>query len=154
MLCPEIWNFKAPQHSLLIEQSNQRKDYPSIIKTHYFNHSVSVVFPETIDVPEEIKSSLVRDKEYYKIHALYPHELVSKEFIEAFVKKGELSLLAVDKKIDVHDTLAIIPTGVLVLSLTRASFQTLGLEGKSSFFNRNQDDSSRHGKFPPKRKQY
>lgn len=49
---------------------------------------MSVVFPETIDVPEEIKSSLVRDKEYYKIHALYPHELVSKEFIEAFVKKG------------------------------------------------------------------
>lgn len=41
MLCPEIWNFKAPQHSLLIEQSSQLKEFPSIIKTHYFNHSVS-----------------------------------------------------------------------------------------------------------------
>ncbi|XP_051159962.1 ribonuclease P protein subunit p40-like isoform X2 [Leptopilina boulardi] len=144
MLCPEIWNFKPPQHSLLIEQSNQLKDSPSIIKTHYFNHSVSVVFPETIDVPEEIQSSLLRDKDYYKIHDLCPHELVSKEFIEAFVKKGELSLLAIDKKIDVHNILSIVPSGELLLSLTRETYQTLGLEGKSSFFNRNQDDTSRH----------
>ncbi|XP_033230814.1 ribonuclease P protein subunit p40-like [Belonocnema kinseyi] len=137
MLCPEVWDFKAPQHCFTIEQGQiQPSNSPSIIKTHYFNHSVSVVLPETIDVPEEIQSSLVDDKDYYRIHDLYTHELVNKEFIEAFVKKGELSLLAVDRKIDCHDTLAIIPAGHLILSLTRSTYQTLGLEGKPTYFDR------------------
>ena len=42
MLCPEVWDFKAPKHFFAIEKGqNKPNDVPSLISTHYFNHSVS-----------------------------------------------------------------------------------------------------------------
>lgn len=49
---------------------------------------------------------------------------------------GELTLLSVNRKIDVDNCIAITPTGHLVLSLTVEDYQKFGLEGKPSFFDR------------------
>lgn len=44
MLCPKC-NFKPPQHQFFIEKNDSRKAnvVPTVMKTHYFNHSVSPV---------------------------------------------------------------------------------------------------------------
>ncbi|XP_015603969.1 ribonuclease P protein subunit p40 [Cephus cinctus] len=137
MLCPEVWDFKAPQHYFKVEHANYlTKDLPVTIKTHYFNHSVSVVLPDTVSIPEDLPNSLLEDTDYYRIEALNTSELVCKEFIEAFIKKGELSLLSIGKKIDLHNSIAITPTGHLIISLVHEDFQKLGLEGTPSFFDR------------------
>jgi hypothetical protein len=54
---------------------------------------VSVVLPDTINVSEEITDSLNEDCEYYEVEDIHVSHLISKEFIEAFVKKGMIQLV-------------------------------------------------------------
>jgi hypothetical protein len=53
--------------------------------------------PDTINVSEVITGSLNEDCEYYKVEDIHVCDLINKEFIEAFVKKGTVMLTAVDK---------------------------------------------------------
>ncbi|XP_061935998.1 ribonuclease P protein subunit p40 isoform X2 [Apis cerana] len=137
MLNPEIWNFKPPQHYFSIEEKDFKKnDIPNIIKSHYFNHSISLILPDTIRIPNELRTCIFEDSDYYRINNLNVSELINKEFIEAFVKKGELTLLTIENNIDLDNSVAITPSGHLILSLLTEDFQKLGLEGKVSFFDR------------------
>lgn len=58
---------------------------------------------------------------------------------------GELTLLTIENKIDLDNSVAITPSGHLILSLLTEDFQKLGLEGKVSFFDRKMH--TRYGKF-------
>ncbi|XP_043259735.1 ribonuclease P protein subunit p40-like isoform X1 [Colletes gigas] len=137
MLSPEVWNFKPPQHHFSIEKRDYKEtDPPNIVGSHYFNHSISLVLPDTIRIPDELRTCISEDSDYYRINAINVFDLINKEFIEAFVKKGELNLLTVDNKINVDNSVAITPSGHLILSLLTEDFQTLGLEGTVSFFDR------------------
>ncbi|XP_014204186.1 ribonuclease P protein subunit p40 [Copidosoma floridanum] len=157
MLCPEVWNFKAPGHRIELHAgkdnviignnlkvddvtSDDVKDAikrPSdTISSHYFNHSVSVTFPNTSNIPESFNQIILEDSDYYRVDGLSAVDLINKEFIEAFVKKGELNLLTIGRRVDVDDLVAVLPTGHLLLSLVRASYQSLGIEGKPSYFER------------------
>ncbi|XP_029053558.2 ribonuclease P protein subunit p40-like [Osmia bicornis bicornis] len=137
MLSPEVWNFKSPQHHNFIETKDHKKaNIPDAVTSHYFNHSVSLVLPDTIRIPDKLRTCLSEDTDYYRINGLNVYELINKEFIEAFVKKGELTLLTIGNKIDLDNIIAVTPTGHLILSLLTEDFQKLGLEGTVSFFDR------------------
>ncbi|XP_033330504.2 ribonuclease P protein subunit p40 isoform X2 [Megalopta genalis] len=137
MLSPETWNFKPPQHFFSTQKRDFKKtDVPDIVKSHFFNHSVSLVLPDTVRIPDDLQSCISEDSDYYRVNAVNVFDLINKEFIEAFVKKGELSLLTIGNKIDVDNAIVITPTGHLILSLLTEDFQILGLEGKVSFFDR------------------
>ncbi|XP_058806286.1 ribonuclease P protein subunit p40-like [Phymastichus coffea] len=153
MLCPEVWHFKAPRHHFECHdtlgqeaeaETKSRNRLTNTIKAHYFNHSVSVVLPNTNGIPERFNESVLEDSDYYRIDGLRAVELVDKEFIESFVKKGELSLLAVERRIDVDNSAAISPSGHLLLSLSRDRYQRLGIEGRPTAFERRAH--SRYGK--------
>ncbi|XP_020300554.1 ribonuclease P protein subunit p40-like isoform X2 [Pseudomyrmex gracilis] len=136
MLCPETWNFKPAQHCFSIDRRDIEKDViPEVIKTHYFNHSISVVLPDTVIVPDSLRNCLSEDTEYYRINALRVCDLLKREFIEAFVKNGEVSILTIDNKIDLQNSICVTPSGHLVLSLLTEDYQALGLEGKPSCFD-------------------
>ncbi|XP_015513585.2 ribonuclease P protein subunit p40 [Neodiprion lecontei] len=138
MLCPEVWDFKAPQHYFKVDHSDcLTKNVTGVIRKHYFNHSVSVVIPDTVNLPPHYFESFNEDNDYYRVNNLSASELVDKEFIEAFVKNGEVSVLAIESHIDTQNSLAVTPSGHLILSLVKEDFQTLGIEGKPSFFDRN-----------------
>lgn len=107
---------------------------PAVMGTHYFNHSISVVLPDTVTVPDTLRNCLLEDTDYYRINALRVCDLLSTEFIEAFVKKGEVSLLTIGNKIDLQNSICVTPTGYLLLSLVTEDYQGLGLEGKASSF--------------------
>ncbi|KOC61785.1 Ribonuclease P protein subunit p40 [Habropoda laboriosa] len=137
MLSPKVWNFKPPQHHFSIEKRDYKKiDVPDVVTSHYFNHSVSLVLPDTVRIPDELWTCISDDSDYYRINGLNVFELINKEFIEAFVKTGELTLLSIGHKIDLDNSVAITPSGHLILSLLTEDFQKLGLEGKVSFFDR------------------
>jgi len=48
MLCPEIWNFEPSPHftaTLHLDMIKLKKsDVPTVVKNHYFNHSVNNFF--------------------------------------------------------------------------------------------------------------
>jgi hypothetical protein len=54
---------------------------------------VSVILPDTINVSEVITDSLNEDCDYYEVEDIHVSHLISKEFIEAFVKKGTAQLV-------------------------------------------------------------
>ncbi|XP_032689904.1 ribonuclease P protein subunit p40-like isoform X2 [Odontomachus brunneus] len=136
MLSPETWNFKPPRHDFSVVKRDYRKaNVPATIKTHYFNHSISVVLPNMFTVPKSLLDSLSEDTDYYRINALCASDLLNREFIEAFVKKGQVTLLTIRNKIDLENSICITPTGYLVISLITEDYQSLGLEGKASSFD-------------------
>lgn len=139
MLCPEVWNFSPPASSFKFKRGSLNEiktQCTDLINFHYFNHLVSVVFPDSINVSEVITDSLNEDCDYYEVEDIHVSHLISKEFIEAFVKKGHLTILSNGTNIDTDDCVALTPSGHLFLSLNRQTFQELGLEGKPSFFSR------------------
>ncbi|KYN07984.1 Ribonuclease P protein subunit p40 [Cyphomyrmex costatus] len=136
MLCPETWNleplpnYTTTLHLDMIKNGN----IITLMKNHYFNHSISMVLPDTVTVPQNLHNCLSEDTDYYRVNKLCVSDLLNTEFIEAFVKKGEINLLTLEKKIDLENSICITPTGYLILSLLTDDYQALGLEGKLSAF--------------------
>ncbi|XP_057335528.1 ribonuclease P protein subunit p40-like [Microplitis mediator] len=116
-------------------KTNQDK-VPVTIADHYYNYLISVVLPDFKDIPVNLDRAIVEDTDYYKIIELPVHELINQEFIEAFVKKGELTLLSSEKNLSTENCISVTPTGYLILSLLAADYQELGLEGSPTFFSR------------------
>ncbi|XP_011056209.1 PREDICTED: ribonuclease P protein subunit p40-like isoform X2 [Acromyrmex echinatior] len=137
MLCPETWNFEPLPHYTAILHLDVMKNANAIalVKSHYFNHSISVVLPNTVTVPQNLHNCLSKDTDYYRINKLHVSDLLNIEFIEAFVKKGEINLLTLENKIDLENSICVTPTGYLILSLLTDDYQALGLEGKPSVFS-------------------
>lgn len=50
---------------------------------------VSLVLPDTVRIPDALRTCIAEDSDYYRINAVNVLDLVNKEFIEAFVKKGK-----------------------------------------------------------------
>lgn len=112
----------------------------------YIKHlQVSVVLPNALNVPGNINESLSSDCDYYKIENLSLAELVSEEFIRHFVRKGSLTALSIERRIDIDNCACVTPDGSLILTLDRKSFQELGLEGKvSQFASKKRDRYSKY----------
>lgn len=72
-------------------------------------------------------------------HSAYCKQLETNTASTMF--SGELTALSVGTCIDTDDCAAIIPSGHLVLNLTKETFQSLGLEGSQSAFT-----TERYGK--------
>lgn len=53
---------------------------------------MTVIVPDTLKVPEELANTLLIDSEYYKIGSVALNELVDRQFLEGFLKKGSDSL--------------------------------------------------------------
>ncbi|ELT94843.1 hypothetical protein CAPTEDRAFT_205340 [Capitella teleta] len=77
----------------------------------------------------------VEDVSSFCIEDVSLHQLISEEFIEAFVKKGRLYMISQDTYIDQHDTYALIPGGMLILLLNNSTFGELGLSASKSAYS-------------------
>ena len=132
MLAPETWAFDPPASVLHLSEDtlDSSQKIGSLIRSHHFNHLVSVVLPDTPQVPQTILDTLSVDSEYYEIKNVSAEEFIKEDFIDAFVKQGHLTILSVGTRVDLNNCLAVTNSGHLVLSLDRESYQELGLEGK------------------------
>jgi ribonucleases P/MRP protein subunit RPP40 len=104
---------------------------------------VSVILPNVSSAPQSLIDLLSDDSTYYRVNNIHVSEFVKKEFIDLFIKKGNLTLLSVGTKLDQDDCLGITLNGKLILSLRRKSYQELGIEGKPSEFDKKNSDKYR-----------
>ena len=60
--------------------------------------------------------------------------LLSIDFLDEYVRKGEFSAFTIDSRIDHSNVVAFLPNGVLILTVDRDTYQSLGLTGRPSKF--------------------
>ncbi|KAG8228824.1 hypothetical protein J437_LFUL008320 [Ladona fulva] len=146
MLCPEVWNFAAPSYNLKFSAGNWKS--PNAIsdssKKQGFNHSVSVVLPDTLLVPESLIKSLSGNCDYYKVQDFPLTVLLHEEFLNSFIRSGSLTALSIGTRIDCDNCLAITSSGHLVLSLLKEFYEEFGIEGKPSKYCRKKGNSLRY----------
>ncbi|XP_052714304.1 ribonuclease P protein subunit p40-like isoform X1 [Crassostrea angulata] len=98
-------------------------------------HSIGVTMTKMDQLPPSISEACM-DEMSFIVYSLPVHELINSDLLGAFQKKGSLCMLSVGTKLEVNDCVAILPTGQLILHLTKDSYTRLGLDGKPSHFNK------------------
>ncbi|KAJ8961227.1 hypothetical protein NQ318_008910, partial [Aromia moschata] len=124
MLCPEISNFEAPDCSFQVQKLDDEKYLNQNIDYFYYNH-LSL---------KKLTEKLIFDCDYYKVFDLNLTDIIDLKFLCSFVKTGTLTLLSVNTRIDCDNCIGITPTGYLILSVDKDTYQSLGLEGRVSHF--------------------
>ncbi|XP_066043669.1 ribonuclease P protein subunit p40 isoform X1 [Chamaea fasciata] len=129
---------RAPRHLLVCERGHARHPrsrHAAHVRDHAYSCRVSFLIPECGMLPEVLKSTIADIGEYYLVRNLPVHELVTHEFIDAFVKKGSCYALTYQTKIDQDNTAALLPNGKLILSVDKDTYEELGLQGHPSRYS-------------------
>ncbi|KAF4790951.1 hypothetical protein TURU_136118 [Turdus rufiventris] len=129
---------RAPRHLLVCERGHARHPrsrHEAHVRDHAYSCRVSFLIPECGMLPEVLKSTIADIGEYYLVRNLPVHELVAHEFIDAFVKKGSCYALTYKTKIDQDNTAALLPSGKLILSVDKDTYEELGLQGRPSQYS-------------------
>jgi len=134
MFNPEVVKFPAPPSLVQFEKCNWNNNantkLQKLLKNHHYNTQISLLVPDTPSLPQEILDSLLEDTQYYKVLGLPVVEFCQTEFLQLFVKKGLFSAVSVGVHLDQDNCACITPEGQIYLSLDRASYQALGINGK------------------------
>ncbi|GAB6033580.1 Ribonuclease P protein subunit p40 [Chamberlinius hualienensis] len=104
----------------------------NVIEGSHFVHQMEITLPYSSHVVDV--SPAHTDCEYYFVKEAPLTLFLDADFIGAFVKTGKIYFLSWGTRIDVDDCVALLPSGKLVLSLTKDTFEELGLEGRKSRF--------------------
>ncbi|XP_054447884.1 ribonuclease P protein subunit p40 [Pteronotus mesoamericanus] len=129
---------EVPRHLLVCEKSNfgyDKSRHRHLVETHYYNYRVSFLIPECGVLPKELKNLVTDAGPYYFVKNLPLHELITHEFINSFVKKGSCYALTYNTNIDEDNTVALLPTGKLILSLDKDTYEETGLQGHPSHYS-------------------
>ncbi|XP_025895535.1 ribonuclease P protein subunit p40 isoform X3 [Nothoprocta perdicaria] len=129
---------QTPRHLLVCEKSHARhahSRHAAHVRDHAYNCRVSFLIPECGMLPEVLKSTIADVGEYYVVRNLPLHELVAHEFIDNFVKKGSCYALTYNTRIDQDNTAALLPSGKLILSVDKDTYEELGLQGRPSQYS-------------------
>ncbi|XP_078606789.1 ribonuclease P protein subunit p40-like [Branchiostoma floridae x Branchiostoma japonicum] len=130
---------RPPRSKLVIEKSSfddEKSRHRKNVEEHHFNHMVELFIPGCAELPPGVQAEFDRCDDYYLIKNVPLTELINKDFIENFVKKGSLYMLSHNTHIDKHNAYAVLPTGQLLLSVHKDTYEELGLVGQPSQFNR------------------
>lgn len=102
---------------------------------------VGIIIPGFQEIPQSLKKTLQQDSMPVHFVKLVPLSLlVSPIFLDNFCKKGHLYMMSHGTKIDTEDCIAILPSGKLIMNLTKDTYERLGLEGKKSQFHNIRND--------------
>ncbi|XP_072267862.1 ribonuclease P protein subunit p40 [Pyxicephalus adspersus] len=128
----------CPRHLLVCEKSSflqNRARYTNHVETHCFNYAVSILLPECGHLPGKLKSMIDGLGSYYLVKDLPLHEFITQEFRDKFLKKGLFYALSYNTRIDQDNAACLLPTGKLILSVEKDTYEELGLQGKQSLYS-------------------
>lgn len=130
----------SPKRRLLFEKLSGKRGEEKCLKSvldHHFNFSVGLLVPtfSKHKLCQNISSSPSLFNEFSCLTDMPLTEFIDIEFIQRFVEKGSVLALSHGTRIDTSDCVALLPTGILHLSLTKDTYECLGLQGKLSPFN-------------------
>ncbi|XP_051557039.1 ribonuclease P protein subunit p40 [Myxocyprinus asiaticus] len=129
---------KCSRSLLVCEKSNflnEKSRHDSHVSKHSFNCKISLLIPECAILPADISRVINNFSPYYLVRDLPVHELLQETFLETVIKKGNFYALSYNTKIDEDNTIALMSSGQLILSLDKDTYEQLGLEGRPSLYN-------------------
>ncbi|XP_028831526.1 ribonuclease P protein subunit p40 isoform X1 [Denticeps clupeoides] len=132
---------KCARNLLVCEKSsfrNEKSRYDIHVSQHYFNYKVSVLIPECAVLPATVAGLMDSFGPYYRVRDLPVYKLLEENFLENVLKRGNFYALSYKTRIDEDNTVAFLPTGQLILSVDKDTYERLGLEGKPSQYNHRQ----------------
>ncbi|CAL1538484.1 unnamed protein product [Lymnaea stagnalis] len=116
------------QYETLSTNDSKQRDVAKI-RDHFFNFGVTLILPGVNTVPNQILECLT-DQLSYKLEKLPIYHLLEIPFIQAFVKRGAIHLMSVNRRLHTNDTVVLTPSGILILTLTKDTYEQLGLEAE------------------------
>jgi hypothetical protein len=127
--------------------------HTAAVSTHHFKHAMHIVVPDVDDLPHALVAAETTGSDvYYSVRAS-PQRLLDAGFRALFASSssaggqsaadagaavaGEAPVgyacgVSVGSRVDGECVAAVLPTGALVLSLNRATYHALGLQGRKS----------------------
>ncbi|XP_030629812.1 ribonuclease P protein subunit p40 [Chanos chanos] len=135
-MSPELERF--PRNILVCERSNflnEKSRHGIHVSKHYFNYKVSIFIPECGILPAGLSSVIKSFNSYFLVQKLPVYKLIEEVFLDEVVKKGGFYALSHKTRIDEDNTIAFLPSGQMILSLDKDTYEQLGLEGKPSLYN-------------------
>eukprot|EP01125_Pyxidicula_operculata_P020879 TRINITY_DN7846_c0_g1_i2.p1 TRINITY_DN7846_c0_g1~~TRINITY_DN7846_c0_g1_i2.p1 ORF type:complete len:419 (-),score=50.25 TRINITY_DN7846_c0_g1_i2:49-1305(-) len=147
----------APRSKLLtiVSNFNQNKSkHEDIIKTHWFNSKMEIIIPST-----QNKSSFRHKELKFVLARTSLVNLLSDNFVQSTAKSGMYGV-TIGTEIDKGNAVCVLPTGKMIMSLDKDTYQELGLSATKANYPRKGDtrwmvniDLS-HDSFRPGRKLY
>lgn len=137
MLNPEVVKFPAPKSQVSYSQHiwddvHNDHSWHKVVDDHPFNTKVSLLLPDTPNLPQLISDAVTQDTQFYLVKNLPLLELCTSTFLQAFVKTGQLYAVSCDTRLDVDNTAALTPDGLLHLLLNKFTYEELRLNGSLS----------------------
>ncbi|XP_078055278.1 ribonuclease P protein subunit p40 [Mustelus asterias] len=129
---------KCARHLVVSEKSNLKNNksrHRKHVQAHHYNYQVSILIPECGVIPPGVTAVCRTLGDYYLVKQLQLHELLVPEFINKFVRQGFLYVLSYNTRIDQDNCIALLPTGKLILSVDKDTYEELGLEGQPSTYS-------------------
>lgn len=131
MIEPELFNFKPPLNKHEYVQKHWDKLLANIDECG-LTHSISVVLPDTIFIPNYIENIFTENGQYYLIKNVTLCSLIDPGFITSFVKNGNVYAISLNTHIDAEDCISITNNNLLQMSLIQSSYQNMCLPAKDS----------------------
>ncbi|KAI8363559.1 ribonuclease P 40kDa subunit-domain-containing protein [Mortierella sp. GBAus27b] len=115
--------------------NSPKQIHSKCIINHPFNHRVQVFLPVAYSstIQAALTTTLLQNTHYY--HAHVPLSLLLTSAFMQYIRNGMIAL-SVHGGIDTHDVVGLDGKGKLILSLTKDSYEQLGMIGKPSEFLR------------------
>lgn len=129
---------KCPRSVLVCEKSNflnEKSRHDIHVSKHNFNYKISVLIPECAILPANIARVINNFSPYYLVRDFPVYKLLQDQIYETVVNKGNVYALSYNTRIDEDNTIALLSSGQLVLSLDKDTYEQLGLEGRPSLYN-------------------
>lgn len=117
---------------------NTKSSHKRCVEDHYFNHQIEICLPIENN-SKEFEKIMNQILEFEKDHFYYIGKTCLKDIVQDaythFQKGCQVYSISLSTQIDVSNTFVILPTGVLILSLTKDTYEKLGLQGRKGEFN-------------------
>ncbi|XP_062502073.1 ribonuclease P protein subunit p40-like [Corticium candelabrum] len=125
--------FKPPKSHLVFESFHGTDKLSAYISEHTFNHAVNIFLPGQARIPRELLE-VSPGKDCFYVAELPVSTFIQPHFIHSTLKQGSFFALSHTHHIDTDDCVAVFPQGLLVLSVTKDTYEQLGIVGRSSEF--------------------
>ncbi|XP_022528886.1 ribonuclease P protein subunit p40 isoform X2 [Astyanax mexicanus] len=128
---------QCPRSLLVCEKGNfknEKSRHESQALKHSFNCRISLLIPECGRLPVMLEKVLSNFSSYFHVQDFPVSTFLEEKWLDA-VKKGGFYALSSKTRIDEDNVVAVLPSGQLILSLDKDTYEQLGLEGRPSQYS-------------------
>ena len=132
-----IWSKGSTKCSQVIDISSDldliEEKLMETSKSHLFSKNIQLITTNSdLKCFTEDYIQSTENLSYYLVKNIPIYVFINKILINGFVKTGRLSGVSINNEIDFDDCFALLPNGLIVLSVKESTYQRMGIVGKKS----------------------